>query len=531
MRGADHLALCLKQAGVDRIFALSGNQILPVFDACLDQGINIIHTRHEAAAVYMAEAHAQLTGGVGVALVAAGTGMANAIGPLVTARASDTAILLISGDAPCSDDGRGAFQEIDQLAITAPLTKLSLRLRDPGEVAQACARALRVAVSGRPGPVHICFPADTATGATEPSASTIPLDFLPESADPSAEQVASVTRRIGVATRPMIILGPSLSHTRAPEIAGLASALDTPVICMESPRGARDPSLGKLDSLLHDADLIVALGKQVDFSLQFGDVGKPADWMVVLPEARDLEKAAQNLGNRLEIGLRCDPLAMALALLSTPTGTKHRSEWRARNARITDLRVQSDPVRGAVTPADVTVAVQARIDAAPEPVLICDGGEFCQWAQADLRAPVRIINGISGAIGGGICYAIAARAARPGATVFALMGDGTAGFHLAEFETAARAGLPFVAVVGNDRRWNAEHQLQLRNFGPDRLIGCELTNARYDLAAAALGGHGEYVTAPDQLDDALSRAVASGKPALVNVEIVGLAAPEVSQMG
>ena len=111
------------------------------------------------------------------------------------------------------------------------------------------------------------------------------------------------------------------------------------------------------------------------------------------------------------------------------------------------------------------------------------------------------------------------------------MGDGTAGFHLAEFETAARAGLPFVAVVGNDRRWNAEHQLQLRNFGPDRLIGCELTNARYDLAAAALGGHGEYVTAPDQLDDALSRAVASGKPALVNVEIVGLAAPEVSQMG
>ena len=151
MRGADHLALCLKQAGVDRIFALSGNQILPVFDACLDQGINIIHTRHEAAAVYMAEAHAQLTGGVGVALVAAGTGMANAIGPLVTARASDTAILLISGDAPCSDDGRGAFQEIDQLAITAPLTKLSLRLRDPGEVMQACARALRVAVSGPSG--------------------------------------------------------------------------------------------------------------------------------------------------------------------------------------------------------------------------------------------------------------------------------------------------------------------------------------------------------------------------------------------
>ena len=528
MRGADHLVQCLKQASVEHIFALSGNQILPVFDACLDAGINIIHTRHEAAAVYMAEAHAQLTGRVGVALVAAGTGLANAIGPLVTARASDTPVLLISGDAPRSDERRGAFQEIDQVAITASLTKLSLRLRDPGEVGQACARALRVAASARPGPVHLCLPADTATGTAELPASTIALDFRPEAADPSTDGVVSVTSRIGLAARPLIILGPSLSSTRAPELEGLAGALDAPVICMESPRGVNDPALGKFASLLRDADLIVTLGKQVDFSLRFGAVGKPAHWIVVLPEARDLEQAAQNLGHRLDIGLRCDPRALALALLASATGAERRREWRARAARITGLRAQSDPVRGAITPADVTAAVQARIDAATEPVLVCDGGEFGQWAQAGLRAPARIVNGPSGAIGGAICYAIAARAARPGSQVFALMGDGTAGFHLAEFETAAREGLPFVAVVGNDRRWNAEHQLQLRDFGPDRLIGCELTDARYDLAAAALGGHGEYVTAPDQLEGPLARAVASGKPALVNVEIVGLPAPGVS---
>jgi acetolactate synthase-1/2/3 large subunit len=82
-----------------------------------------------------------------------------------------------------------------------------------------------------------------------------------------------------------------------------------------------------------------------------------------------------------------------------------------------------------------------------------------------------------------------------------------------------------VAVIGNDRRWNAEHQIQLRDYGHDRLVGCELSAARYDLAAAALGAHGEYVTRPDQLDGALGRALASGRPACINIEMEGLPAP------
>jgi acetolactate synthase-1/2/3 large subunit len=99
------------------------------------------------------------------------------------------------------------------------------------------------------------------------------------------------------------------------------------------------------------------------------------------------------------------------------------------------------------------------------------------------------------------------------------------GFHFAEFETAMREGLPNVVVIGNDMRWNAEYQIQLRDYGPDRLIGCQLSDARYDLAAAALGGHGEFVSDPVDLDAALDRAVASGKPACVNVAIEGLPAP------
>ena len=170
--------------------------------------------------------------------------------------------------------------------------------------------------------------------------------------------------------------------------------------------------------------------------------------------------------------------------------------------------------------------MQRVLDAADEAILICDGGEFGQWAQASCTAPVRIVNGLSGAIGGGLCHALAAKLARPRATVIAMMGDGTAGFHLAELDTAVREGAAFVTVVGNDFRWNAEHQIQLRDYGPNRLIGCDLApTARYDLAAAGLGCHGEHVTDPSGLDAALARALASGRPACLNVEIDGMAAP------
>ncbi len=137
----------------------------------------------------------------------------------------------------------------------------------------------------------------------------------------------------------------------------------------------------------------------------------------------------------------------------------------------------------------------------------------------------RIINGISGAIGGGLCYGLGARLAELDAVVFALMGDGTVGFYLAEFETAVRSNMPFVVVIGNDQRWNVEHQIQTRDYGPDRLIGCELSNVRYDEAVKGLGGHGEYVIELADLDGALDRAVHSGKVACVNVIIEGIPAP------
>ncbi|PIW26147.1 MAG: thiamine pyrophosphate-binding protein [Rhodospirillales bacterium CG15_BIG_FIL_POST_REV_8_21_14_020_66_15] len=532
MRGADLLVKSLTAAGVKRIFSLSGNQIMPVYDACFDAGIEIVHTRHESAAVFMAEAYAQFTGDIGVAMVTAGAGAANAMGGLFTASESESPVLLLTGDSPVAQDGRGAFQEMQQVSMTAPLTKLSFRPMRAADLGLEAARAIRAAKSGRPGPVHMALPfdvveADASVGAVPPAGA-----FQREAMALSAADARRLAGAVAAARRPIVICGPVLNATRSPGVMErLAGALDAPVVSMESPRGLKDPSLGSLAGVLAEADLVVNLGKRVDYTLAFGGTAAfdpGCRWICVNGDADERDRAHRNLHGRLAAAFAADPRDAVPAIAAEGAGGTARAEWRARVTERIAARSfapgQAAP-GGGISPAQVCAAVQRQLDRATDGVLICDGGEFGQWVQAATQAGKRMINGVSGAIGGAIGYGLGAKKALPGATVFALMGDGTVGFHFAEFETAARANTPYVVVIGNDRRWNAEHQIQLRDYGPNRLIGCELSGARYDLAVEGLGGHGEYVTDPAELDAALDRAVASGKVACVNVEIEGLPAP------
>lgn len=531
MRGADLLVGTLAKAGIKRLFSLSGNQIMPVYDACIDMGIEIVHTRHEAAAVFMADAYAQLTGEVGVALVTAGPGFANALGPLVAARASESPVLLLSGDAPISQAGKGAFQELPQTAIASALTKGSFRAEAAEQLGQDTMMALRLAASDRPGPVHLALPVDIletrtagAVTSTDPGAASNP--------PPSPADIDLILRTVQAAKRPLILTGPALNRTRAgAALDRLSTTLDAPVIAMESPRGLKDASLGDLAGVMKQADVIVSLGKSIDFSLGSGApgmFGQGCRWIVVDAEIKAGEQARRNLGERL-IGLvHAEPKAVTKALITHGSAAKGRLSWRndVTTRCVTEVQARMASLPGEkILPDALCVAVQRQIEQQPASLAILDGGEFGQWAQAGIRANERLTNGPAGAIGGGLCYAIAAKLARPEATVFALMGDGTIGFHLAEFETACRVGAPFVAIIGNDACWNAEHQIQMRDYGPDRLIGCELTPARYDLAVEGLGGHGEFVTDINELDQALARAIASGKPACVNVQIEGVSAP------
>lgn len=531
MRGADLIAKTLANAGVKVIFSLSGNQIMPIYDACIDTGIRIIHTRHEGAAVYMAEAYAQLTGEVGIAMVTAGAGFGSALGPLITARASETPIILLSGDSPIAGDEKGTFQELDQISISKPLTKLSLRPKRAENLGFEIAMALRVAASGRPGPVHIALPVDLLNEKITDPALPSSQDFAPELTRPDAENLQAIVDTLAAAERPVILTGPLLNPTRARGLLEkLSHAVDAPVIAMESPRGLKDPCLGDFATTLAKADVIVSLGKNIDFTTNFGRppaMSSEAKFLVIDPDTEALERARRALGQRMTLVQQADVHMTAQMLAEMGKAQKNRSSWRAEMATAIATR-PPEPTEsgdGPMRPAVLCAAVQKLLDEADDPIFIGDGGEFGQWAQACVSAKTRVVNGVSGCIGGSIAYAFAAKIARPNATVVALMGDGTAGFHFSEFETAHRYATDFIAVIGHDARWNAEYQIQKRDYGEDRIYETELSPTRYDLAAAGLGCHGEHVTREEDLDAALKHANESELPSCIVGVIEGLPAP------
>ena len=301
----------------------------------------------------------------------------------------------------------------------------------------------------------------------------------------------------------------------------LEAATGAPAVVMESPRGIADATLGAFPDLIRRADLIVLLGKALDFTIKWlsGPAFDPDVRVIVVdPEPALIERAKKEKGERLLIGCEAEAGSAAGMLIA-------RAEPRDNGAWIEEARsaLDSRPAAwarivsqtpGRLHPAEVFRALRPHIERDPETVLICDGGEFAQWAQSMLPVRRRLINGVAGCDRRFAVVCAAARMLDPKAPIFAVLGDGTIGFHIAEFETAVRRGLPFVAILGNDARWNAESQIQIREYGANRMHGCELLPARYDLVVAALGGHGEHVErAADLPARSSARSQAASPPA------------------
>lgn len=541
LRGADIVARTLVAAGVKRVFTLSGNHVMSVFDAALDAKLELVHVRHEAAAVHMADAWGRLTGDPGVALVTGGPGHANAVGALYTAAASESPVVLLSGHAPLDELGRGAFQELRQADIAAPLAKASWTASSAATLGRDLARALAIAKAGRPGPVHLSLPTDILDPpvADGDSALPDPQTFSAPAAALDAAAAAAALTQLAGAARPVVLVGPALLRGRGREGAQrLESATRVPVVGFESPRGLSDPAVGAFAQVLSQADLIVLLGRHLDYTLQYGQapaIGPGGRFVQVDPDTEAIARTLRSVGERLILSAVADaaPAAERLAELASKF-VWPKSGWfdevqSAVRERPAEWATLSSPPTGPVHPVEVCRAVQKLLDGHTDAVFVSDGGEFGQWAQACLAAPHRITNGPAGAIGAAVPFAAAARLAFPESPVVAMSGDGAFGFHITEYDTAVRCRLPFVAVVGNDAAWNAERQIQLRTYGADRAVYCELLPTRYDRVVAALGGHGEHVGRASELPAALDRAFGSGIPACINVTIDCLAAPNLAR--
>lgn len=539
-RGADELVRTLSKAGVKHIFTLSGNHVMPIFDACIESGIELIHARHEAATVHMADAYARLTGKVGVALVTGGPGHANAISALYTAQMAESPVLLLSGHAPNHQIGMGAFQEMRQADVAAPLVKMATTARSAQSVATELAQAMRVARSGRPGPVHLSLPTDVLENACSESGEIGPDAFAPVVQPLEAELAHLFMVRLLEAQRPLILTGPAcMTRAGRERMERLEALSGIPVIGMESPRGIGDPSLGAFAEILAQADCVMLLGKRLDFTLGFGKapaIDRHCTFLQIDSEADEILRTRRSVGERLTCTAIADAFSAIDALeVSCRTSATADGEWASEVQdavayRPSQWSTAASSVDGRIHPVQALAPIQALLDSHPDAIFISDGGEIGQWAQACLRAPDRVVNGVAGAIGAALPFALGARVARPDAPIVAVMGDGTFGFHAAEMDTAVRYKLPFVAVVGNDARWNAEYQIQLRAYGRERLIGCELLPTRYDNVTAAFGGFGILATSASEVRSAVIEAYQSNLPACVNIMIEGVAAPSIKRV-
>ncbi|MEO0799372.1 MAG: thiamine pyrophosphate-binding protein [Pseudomonadota bacterium] len=534
-RGADGVMHALKDHGVDTVFTLSGNHIMSLFDAAVDTGQRLIHTRHEAAAVHMADAYGRLTGKPGIAMATGGPGHANATAGLFTALGADSPMVLLSGHAPTTQIGWGAFQELDQAAMAAPVAKASWMVETAGDLVASIDRAMELATSGRPGPVHVSLPSDLLDGEIA-GRDAANADKSSQTLEASADAWQAAARLIKSAERPVLIGGPVFARAEAAaEFHRMAQTIGIPGVIQESPRGLNDPSLGAFADVLAQADLVVLVQKAADFTMRFAQTPHFADDARLIAIGADPAQLALALDRKGDKALKiAADMTASLAGLSRMEGlaAQVNGSWRNAVEAAVAYRPETwsgaqDAKAGTLHPLEMCGAIRDWMSTKSDPILIADGGEIGQWAQATLTARRRVTNSVTGSIGASLPFALAARAVDAEAPIVTIMGDGTVGFHLAEFETAVRCGLPFIAVVGNDANWNAEYQIQVNSYGADRAANCDLTPAPYHDVCRSLGGFGAEVQTTVELTDALVAAEASGLPACINVRLDGRGAPKI----
>ncbi len=531
--GAELLIGSLISAGIKDLFTLSGNQILSLYDASIGRDIDLIHTRHEAAAVHMADGWGRLTEQPGVALLTAGPGHCNAISALYGALMAESPMVLLSGHAPHAQIGSGAFQEVDQVATAKPVTKAAWLVEDPNHLDEAITTAFSLACEGRPGPVHLSLPADVLEATVSPQSLQGTDKNAASIGVASASDVDDILRQLTEAEHPLILAGPAMGRPlRWTAVERLSEATGIPALPMESPRGVNDPWLHQATNCLSKADLVLLVGKKLDFSLRFGQppfFSEECRFIQIDADASQLRPEKP-----VVLTIHAEPTGIVRQLRTAAQAfedsqrERHHDSWQAEViAAQKATPPEWEQIRGSVDqpihPLRVCEALQPFLD--DDAVFVSDGGEFGQWVQAGLEAQQRLINGPAGSIGSSIPMGLAAKLAHPQRPVFVFLGDGTFGYHAMELDTALRYHLPIIAVVGNDARWNAEHQLQIQNYGEGRTVGCELLPSRYDKVIEALGGHGEFVEHPDDLTPAVARALASGLPACINIAIESVSAP------
>ncbi len=568
MNGGDRVAAVLERRGVRHLFTLCGGHIAPILVGAKRRGIRVVDVRHEADAVFAADAVARLTGAPGVAAVTAGPGVTNSITALKNAQMAQSPLVLLGGATATLLKGRGALQDIDQRALVTPHVKWMDSVARVRDLVPTLERAFQEAASGVPGPVFVECPVDllydealvrqwylAGTGggglagwglrrylerhlrrlfASDKWPPSNPLPPAPLHA--SHFTVRKAARLVARAERPVLVVG-SQAVLRAGEVGELAAALaglGLPVYLAGAGRGllGREAPIQlrhRRKEALREADLVVLAGMPADFRLDYGrQIGRDAALVTVNLSRDDLRR-----NRRPRLGVHADP-GLFLRALAAEVGRRGGAgrragggDWlarlRARDAeREQEIEAQArQPAGEHLNPLHLCRAIERRL--ADDSLIVADGGDFVATASYVLRprAPLSWLDpGVFGTLGVGGGFALGAALTRPGAEVWLLWGDGSAAFSLAEFDAFARHGVGVVAVVGNDAGWTQIAREQIEVLGDD--VGTVLARTAYHTVAEGYGGRGFLLERPEDVEPVLAEAqrlARAGTPVLVNAQI------------
>jgi thiamine pyrophosphate-dependent acetolactate synthase large subunit-like protein len=566
MNGGDRIADVLVRQGVKSLFTLCGGHISPILVSAKQKGIRVVDVRDEKNAVFAADATARLTGTVGVAAVTAGPGVTNTVTAIKNAQLAQSPVVLFGGATATVLRGRGALQDIDQMALFRPHVKWAVSVGKVRDLVPVVEKAFQVAQEGIPGPVFVEVPVDllyaeptvremygakAATDIRNPvdlaiqgylrlhlarvfagSAQHSPGSRIRPVLDaPTEDALAKAFAMLSRAKRPVFLVGSQIARSPAllADVVRAIEALGVPAYLSGMGRGL----LGRKHPLwvrhqrgeaLKRADVVFLLGVPCDFRLNYGrGFGRGVKLVAV-----NLSEHDARLNRRPNLSVIADPASFLIQLARHAGGAlegryrEHVQELRARDdSREARIREDAREPSREVNPILACRTIEEMLD--DDSVLVVDGGDFVATASyiTAPRAPLSWLDpGVFGTLGVGAGFAMGAKLARPGAEVWILYGDGSVGFSIAEFDTFVRHGLPVIAVVGNDAGWTQIARDQVVILEDD--VGTVLARTDYHRVAEGFGAKGLLARTAEELPSVLREAKAlarAGHPVLVNLHL------------
>ena len=519
MNGAEAIVKSLQQYGVDSVFGLPGGQLDHLFDAIYktDGKLKLIHSRHEQGAAYMAYGYARSTGRVGTYIVVPGPGLLNTTAALCTAYACNTPVLCLTGQIPSAGigTGRGYLHEIpDQLGLIQKLTKWAARIEHPTQAPDRVREAFKQLQTGRPRPVELEMAMDVMGQQGE-------VALLPPESHaglaPDSEQIEQAAKQLGVAKRPMIVVG-SGAQDASKEVLRLAEILQAPVTFFRSGKGVIDDrhylsqSFPAGHRLWADADVVLAIGTRLKYQQMYWGLDQNLKIVRI-----DIDPTEINRISTPEIGIVADARIALQALLSALD--RHNSPRTSRKQELTNLKAEFQATFEEKIAPQMGYLRVIREELPEDGFFVDEVTQvgFASWYAFPTYHPRHFISaGYQGTLGYGYATALGVQAAHPDKKVVAIAGDGGFLFNVQELATAVQYGLGVVVIVFNDNKFGNVQRQQKEWFG-GRVIASDLHNPDFVQLAESFGLTGYRVRTPDELRPVLRGALANSGPALIEV--------------